>query len=303
MELSGEVLSHLLKNRKKILGSGTYGLVVLIEFQGMEAALKVAKSAKATKSFTREAKILESLKGAGGAPLLLGVSTEPQALLTTYKGNCTLENLLKNPLYNLITVGLEVGRKIQEIHAMGIIHNDIKVNNVMIQGSPNDPKVSIIDYGLACKDGDNMLMAGDPSVYKTYAPEFLRRQPSTQISDVFSYGRLMQELLQNFHTRYPPLDYLFMRATHPNPVCRPTLPDILQRLQDFVVSNALNQVQPHNEASKRLTDTDQPCSGPNKKVAVGGPGQRLPRQNKRLADKDRFKWMRLAPPLIQQTRK
>lgn len=73
----------------------------------------------------------------------------------------------------------------------------------MIRGSPHHPEVSIIDFGLSCKSGENIFMQGDPRDYPTYAPEVLAEQPSTFACDVFAYGCLMQEVLEETDTHHP----------------------------------------------------------------------------------------------------
>ncbi|XP_045601682.2 probable serine/threonine-protein kinase drkD [Procambarus clarkii] len=226
----------LVKDRTRYVGSGTYGVVVIVGWQGSPAALKVAKSSSYAEFFIKEANVLELLNGAGGAPLLLGVTIKPPAILTSYKGNQTLETVLKIRQYNLIEVGLLVGRKLLEIHKLGIVHNDLKCDNVMVQGSPLEPEVSLIDFGLAGKNYENLFLSGDPDIY---APEILQDHRSTYASDVYSYGKLMLQILKASPAEDTLLEQVFQVATHDNPEKRPSLPHLLRRLQDHISKMSL----------------------------------------------------------------
>jgi serine/threonine protein kinase len=83
------------------------------------------------------------------------------------------------------------------IHAAGIIHCDIKPNNIMLHGTGRDVRLFITDFGLAraCKAEttllDEVTLAGTP---RYMAPElFLGKQPN-QSSDIFALGVVLHEL-------------------------------------------------------------------------------------------------------------
>ncbi|XP_045590404.2 probable serine/threonine-protein kinase DDB_G0267514 [Procambarus clarkii] len=218
----------------KLLGSGTYGTVSLMDWDGQPAALKVAKSSEFSEMFEREGNVLSLLNGAGGAPLLLHRSVNPPSLVTTYKGNQTLLDVLRNPQYDLLDVGLQVGIKLNEIHEAGLVHNDIKCDNIMIQGPPHKPNISIIDFGFASKNKVKIFLEGHPCIHTTYAPEVLQKKESTFASDVYSYGKLMLEITKLLPKQHPSLDKLLREATHKTPRRRPTLPIFLRRLRESI---------------------------------------------------------------------
>nr|XP_045587143.1 serine/threonine-protein kinase EDR1-like [Procambarus clarkii] len=218
----------------KLLGSGTYGTVSLMDWDGQPAALKVAKSSEFSEMFESEGNVLSLLNGAGGAPLLLHRSVNPPSLVTTYKGNQTLLDVLRNPQYDLLDVGLQVGIKLNEIHAAGLVHNDIKCDNIMIQGPPHKPNISIIDYGLASRNRVKIFLEEDSSIDTTYAPEVLQKKASTFASDVYSYGKLMLEIQKQLPEQHPSLDKLLQKATNKTPRRRPTLPIFLRRLREVI---------------------------------------------------------------------
>nr|XP_045605958.1 serine/threonine-protein kinase atg1-like [Procambarus clarkii] len=233
-QLNEDLVKRLLKYKTKCLGSGAHGEVALVKWKGKPAALKVANSPSSSETIASEAEVLSLLRGTGGAPLLLGVANEPPALLLTYKGGQTLGDLYENPLYinSLIDVGLQIGAKLLEIHEAGFVHNDIKSNNIMVEGPPQNPEVSIIDFGFACANNVNVFIEADPECPAAYAPEVLRQECSTYASDVYSYGVLMQEILQASPAQQPSLEQVFREATHPNPKRRPSLRILLHRLHE-----------------------------------------------------------------------
>lgn len=83
------------------------------------------------------------------------------------------------------------------IHRSGLVHNDIKPDNIMITRSGND--VKLIDFGLA--DNDAYYLARTLGCTKAYAsPELLAQDKNIDTrSDIYSLGKIMKEL---FGKRY-----------------------------------------------------------------------------------------------------
>ena len=83
------------------------------------------------------------------------------------------------------------------IHAAGIIHRDIKSNNMMLEGHGPDVRLCITDFGLARADEAETTLPGKGAVAGTpdyMAPElFLGHLPS-QASDLFALGVVLHEV-------------------------------------------------------------------------------------------------------------
>ncbi|KAK8727352.1 hypothetical protein OTU49_009829 [Cherax quadricarinatus] len=251
--LTHNVIDALWENKLQVLGSGTYGEVALVNWLGKPAALKRAKSLQCKGSFDREAAVLWELNGKGGAPLVYGIAQNPPVMLLSYKGQQRLEDVLQQSSPDLVNVGLQIGYKLAEIHEAGYVHNDLKNDNIMVEGPLKNPKISIIDFGLACPIGDIMHLNGKPSEFPWYAPEVFQHQPSTFSSDVFTYGRVMQKILhaasvnlnlQKLHAQYPVLAKMLMSTTDLDPIRRPSLPDLLRHLHEYVKFISRNQPIP-----------------------------------------------------------
>lgn len=74
-----------------ILGEGNFGRCSLITLNGgKKVVLKDGSAADAEyKDYSREARVMQTLAGAGGAPLALGLWENP-AILMSYKGSKNL---------------------------------------------------------------------------------------------------------------------------------------------------------------------------------------------------------------------
>lgn len=112
----------------------------------------------------------------------------------------TLEAILRDegPLSaaEVMRIGIEVARGLSAVHGAGLVHRDIKAQNVMRQ--PNG-RIVLMDFGA----GFLTEAAAIPTLVGTplyTAPEILAGQPATPRSDVYALGVLLYHLLTN---RYP----------------------------------------------------------------------------------------------------
>jgi serine/threonine protein kinase len=76
------------------------------------------------------------------------------------------------------------------MHSRGVVHADIKPNNVMLSRSGD---VKIIDYGLARIKGEQKhRLQGTPEYM---APETVKRKLINERSDIFNFGATMYRLV------------------------------------------------------------------------------------------------------------
>jgi serine/threonine protein kinase len=103
----------------------------------------------------------------------------------------TLEQLLHERTRfaeaEVVAVGLELSRAVSAVHRAGLIHRDIKAQNVM---RSDDGRIVLLDFGTGRRldDETSADLAGTPLYL---APEVLQGQPATVRSDVYSLGVLL----------------------------------------------------------------------------------------------------------------
>jgi Tol biopolymer transport system component len=90
-----------------------------------------------------------------------------------------------------VTIGLDVCRGLAAVHNAGLVHRDIKAQNVMRQ---SDGRLVLMDFGT----GRAIDIAQEKSVTGTplyLAPEVLAGAPATRAGDIYSVGVLLYYLL------------------------------------------------------------------------------------------------------------
>ena len=123
----------------------------------------------------------------------------------------TLSSRLKTPeaisREEAIAISRQLVGGLAAIHAAGIIHRDIKPNNVMLDYSGPEVCVSIMDFGLArlhtaeTTIAAGSLIAGTPGYMP---PEILLGQGPSQAADFFALGVLLHQVLTRESPRYTP---------------------------------------------------------------------------------------------------
>lgn len=114
------------------------------------------------------------------------------------------------------TFGITVADALAYAHGCGVLHRDIKPANILIG---TDGTVKVGDFGLACLAG----AATDASGTRSYmAPELLRGERATVLSDVYALGAtLAEEAAPHLHT-HPDADFaaILDKATAADPADR-----------------------------------------------------------------------------------
>lgn len=137
-------------------------------------------------------------------------------------------------------VGCEVARALAVAHREGIVHRDVKPENILIR---QDGTLVLCDFGIArILDKDTMTVTGQLLGSPAYmAPEHIKGQHVDSRSDLFSLGILMYELIaselpfrgKNAHdtlTRIAAGTYTSLEEKAP--LCSPELAHAVERLLD-----------------------------------------------------------------------
>ena len=108
---------------------------------------------------------------------------------------------------NGLKIAGDVVRGMKELHAHGLLHNDLKSDNVLLENRGKRHHGVIIDFGMVSSMTTPLQMTGLPEEIKMayihgeeadyIAPEIiLGEQPTSIASDVFSVGRLLIDIAQ-----------------------------------------------------------------------------------------------------------
>lgn len=184
----------------RAIGAGGMGVVYEADdiMLGRRVAVKVIRPALAGDPATRQRFLREARASAMDHEHIVGVYQAGEAEGTLFLAmplllGETLETRLaresKLPLADVIRIGREIANGLSAAHRRGLIHRDLKPNNVWLE-SPGD-RVKLLDFGLArFAEGHEQLthsslIAGTP-LYM--APEQARGEAIDCRADLFSLG-------------------------------------------------------------------------------------------------------------------
>ncbi|MGE0712967.1 MAG: serine/threonine-protein kinase [Planctomycetota bacterium] len=229
---------------ERALGAGGMGQVfVARDAEGRRVALKVQRAGDARR-WRREVEALARLEHPHVTRLLHAEQGGGVAFLVTeLVEGPSLGEVLRTrgplPAREAATLALQVTRALAHAHARGVLHRDLKPDNVVLTPAG---EAKLIDFGLACAP-DARARAQDPltrtgAVVGTpcfLAPEQLGdARALSPRTDVFGVGALLFALL----TGRPPVSgdspyelYLALGATQRSPsALRPDLPPALEEV-------------------------------------------------------------------------
>ena len=84
---------------------------------------------------------------------------------------------------------------VKYMHEFGIVHRDLKLENIMMSDSSDTAVPKIVDFGLAKIIGPSNTASEPFGTLGYVAPEVLRKQPYTFSCDVWSLGCIIYALL------------------------------------------------------------------------------------------------------------
>ena len=208
----GQTISHYRIEAQ--LGSGGMGVVYRAHDERLQrkVALKLLPEQMAGRS-ERWARVLAEARAASalnhpGITTIYEVGEEGEHLFIAMElvaGRTLRQELVAGALETraLLRVGAQVAEALAAAHAQGILHGDIKPENVIVQP---DGRVKLLDFGIARQLAAETLTVTqsaapawlpDSAVAGTLAymtPEQFRGEPTDARSDLFSLGVMLYEL-------------------------------------------------------------------------------------------------------------
>src|SRR5262249_44364538 len=153
------------------------------------------------------------------------------------EGQTLRERLGSGPLppSKAIDYGIQVAQGLAAAHGRGIVHRDVKPQNVFIT---NDGRVKLLDFGIvALEDAEREAESTIEPITRSgiipgtagyTSPEQMLGQPATARSDLFALGIVLHEMLTGLHPfarNTPPETLTAVLRDDPPSVLR-TQPDI-----------------------------------------------------------------------------
>lgn len=188
------------------LGEGGMGSVWVAEHLALKTTVVVkfmskelAANADAVERFSREAAAAAQVKSPHVVHTLdHGVTAEnvPYIVMELLDGHDLAEQLRLTPILSPAEVSgivSQAAKALARAHAVGIVHRDIKPDNIHIDASG---KVKLMDFGIARAEGLSLTRAGFALGTPYYmAPELVLGQMTTDQVDIYAFGILLFELL------------------------------------------------------------------------------------------------------------
>jgi len=197
----GQTISHYKILEK--LGEGGMGVVykaqdlkldrtVALKFMPHHITPDEAEKAR----FLQEAKAASALNHPNVCTIYgIHDDEEPKFIEMEFVEGVTLRHRLPiQSLAEAITYGVQIGDALYEAHQKGIVHRDIKADNIMINAKN---QVKVMDFGLAKLKGSLKLTKATSTVgtLAYMAPEQIQGGDVDVRSDIFSYGVVLYEML------------------------------------------------------------------------------------------------------------
>lgn len=195
----------------EVLGQGAMGVVYRAadrELFDQEVAVKVLYPHHMTRPhvrerFKNEVRIARELTHPHIVKIYEWGSAGPDRhfLVMEYVAGVSLRALLDGqpggrfPLGDTVRILYEVADAVAEAHRLGVVHRDLKPDNILVSSSGH---VKVLDFGLArlLEDDQGLTKTGESLGTPSYmSPEQFRGEPAGKQSDIYSFGIIAYEML------------------------------------------------------------------------------------------------------------
>ena len=213
---TGKLLGATIDGRYHIVGlAGRGGLGRVFRVQhaalGKQFALKLlnadlSRDTERRELFYREAKVASALMHPSVVSVVdFGEDEVAGAFMVMefLSGESLAKKLARHPrglsLRVFCEVLLQLGEALRYIHSQGVIHGDIKAENVICWREDGATRrgwrVKILDFGLSLLESSDELPASVGGTPEYIAPERLEGDPPHPSADIYSLGVLAYELI------------------------------------------------------------------------------------------------------------
>lgn len=279
------------------LGAGGMGAVYKAHhlLLGRDVAVKVLKTevlsdSRSAERFRREAQAAARIEHANAVTIYdFGISADGNAyLVMELLRGTSLRDILDRdgrlPLDRAVEIFVNVCAGIDRAHQLGVVHRDIKPDNIMVDERPDGSvQVKVVDFGIAMLQdmGAASRLTGTGMVLGTanyMSPEHCRGDEMDARSDIYALGVTLFEMLTG---RVPfsasiPSAVIVAHVNEPPPwprVLRPDLPPAVERVVlDALAKRPDDRPRTAGELSRRLVAAATGAVSPSNAPTVPVPG-------------------------------
>ncbi|MEM8963654.1 MAG: protein kinase [Acidobacteriota bacterium] len=231
------------------LGSGGMGAVYRAYDQRLDRWVAIKRihgrqdTDRGRQRFLREARAAASLNHPAIVQVhdLLQHDQEDWLVMELVEG-ISLASMLRDgplPWGKMAELGRDIAAGLEHAHRSGIIHRDLKAENVMVSAEGH---AKILDFGLAKKvfdlDGEPSLTASGAVVgtFRAMSPEQARGLELSPASDLFSFGSLLYQMVSGVppFVGRTPLDTVTRICSHEPAPLATLAPDAPRRLTELI---------------------------------------------------------------------
>ncbi|CAM9828954.1 unnamed protein product [Heterosigma akashiwo] len=197
----GDVSKHYENDR--LLGEGSMGTIRAVKKKsnGQMYALKTIQLSRISPAFLAELRNEIDLLRSLDHPNII----RPLEVFDTKRRiNLILELCAGGDLYTrhpyteeeACSIALQLTSAIAYCHANGVVHRDLKFENIMFASKSKEAKIKVIDFGLSSKYAPGHVLKGSVGTLYSMAPEVIEGA-SDEASDNWSIGVIAFMLLSS----------------------------------------------------------------------------------------------------------
>ena len=176
------------------LGEGVQGKTYIAQYKGGKFCAKIFRQFS---EYQREATMISAAELSSYSPKLVGTCSGMCLILMELAPGITLQRRIKNKPCRISVhkILFALGKAIDSLHFSGIIHNDLKVDNIMVTLDDTNPIVTLIDFGWATFNGESPYPHISPEAINTFkhvSPKLASGGESNAGTDNYSYGLILR---------------------------------------------------------------------------------------------------------------
>ena len=243
------------------------GTVVALKTISFHAGTDPGARGDMERRFNREARLALGITHANVARIheigdADGVQYVTMALIEGETLSTMIERLGPLPVPDAVGIARQIAGGLAAAHASGVIHRNLKPENVMVAGS----RVFIMDCGLARSNATQSGFGGIADAVEYMAPEQSQGSGVDERADIYACGLILYDMLtgrKRLHGHESAMAELLFRMRNTPPGLRKLIPEIPVAL-DTLVAKAT-----HPNPDRRFAKAEQLVSALESLAADG----------------------------------